>query len=224
VAIQFAFQANCGVSSSLPNGDNVILCNGGTTIFTIGPSADPVADAVNNVRFTVTGSAPDGDFCGTLMTLRTTQCFQFHPKEQGRLTASTFFTPVLQYALTCAGEGFLWDKAGPVSINVFTLMSVQVRAQSGVLVLNSPGGTHNVFHDSLSGGVSARSRTGFFAPELMDLIETRSFQTIVEPSDTVVVRAKYVVQAFANDLATFLVDASSGGGGLNVPMAVIRTD
>ena len=33
-----------------------------------------------------------------------------------------------------------------------------------------------------------------------------------------------IVQVFANDLATFLVDASSGAGGLNVPMAVIRTD
>src|SRR6266498_878812 len=105
MAIQFGFQANCGLISSLPAADNVILCSGGTTIFTVGPSADPISDAVNNIRFTVTGSAPDGDFCGTLMTLRTTHCFQFEPFEEGRLTASAFFTPAFSFFLSCAGEG-----------------------------------------------------------------------------------------------------------------------
>jgi hypothetical protein len=225
MAIQFNFRAS-SVTASLPAADNVILCQGGTTIFVSGPAADPISDAENRVRFVVTGSAPNGDFCGTLLTIRTRHRFLFRPTENGRLTASTFFTPSLLFALTCAGEGGLFelfDKAGPASLNVFTRMSVTVTAQNLTTVFNSPGANHNRFHRSLEGISAPNSATGGFAPELMDVIETRSFPTIVETTDQIIVDARYVVQAFANDVSTFLVNAGDGLG-LNVPMAVIRTD
>jgi len=225
MAIQFSFRANA-LTFSLPAADNLILCPGGTTIFTTNPVADPVSDAVNNVRFVVTGSAPNGDFCGTLMTILTVARFDFRPTQTGRLTASTFFTPGFLFSLTCAGEGGLFeffDRAGPVSVSLFVRMSVLVRAQNNQIVLNSPGVGRRIFFNELTGIATPRSRTGGFAPELMEILETRSFPTIVLPTDTVIVRARYAFQAFANDLSTFTVNAS-GGLGFNVPMAVIRTD
>lgn len=228
MAIQFKFRAD-GLTRSRPAGDNIILCPGGTTIFTTNPVADPISDASNNVRFVVTGSAPNGDFCGTLMTIRTVARFDFTPTEAGRLTASTFFTPAFLFSLTCAGEGGLFelfDRAGPVSVSLFVRMSVNVTAQNGTTVLNSPGEGRRIFFSELTGLRAPRSRTSAFSPELMEIVETRSFPTIVLTTDRVRVRARYVFQAFANDLSTFMVNAgsSAGGLGLNVPFAVIRTD
>lgn len=233
MAIQFKFRAD-QVTFSLPPQHNVILCSGGTTIFTTNPVVDPISDAVNNVRFVVTGSAPNGDFCGTLMTLRTVARFDFTPTERGRLTATTFFTPAFLFNLTCAGEGGLFelfDKAGPVSVALYVRMSVRVRARNGTLTLNDRGRERRILFRELRGGVGPRPLTGGFAPELMEVKRTRSYVDNVNLTDTVRLRARYTFQAFANDLSTFMVDAGSSPGsfpglglGLNVPIAVIRTD
>src|SRR5437879_4290177 len=121
MAIQFNFRAS-NVAVSLPPNENAAFCGAGP-LFTTGPLADPVSDAINQVRFTVTGAAPPGDLCGMFLTIRTSHRFDFQPTEAGRLTASTFYTPVLTFALACAGEGGLFegfDKAGPVLFSIFT--------------------------------------------------------------------------------------------------------
>src|SRR5688572_30880318 len=111
------------------------------------------------------------------MTLRTRHRFQFRPTEQGRLTASTFFTPSFVFSLACAGEAGIFnffDKAGPITINVFVRMSVRVTGQNGAVVLNSNGANRNIFSRFLTGLSFPVSQSGGFAPELMDIIETRS--------------------------------------------------
>jgi len=229
VAIQFNFRAS-NVTSSLPAADNIVLCTNeltnavGSTTFASGPSEQPISDAENRVTFSVTGVATPT--CDVLMTLRTRHRFQFRPTENGRLTASTFFTPSFVFSLACAGEAGIFnffDKAGPITINVFVRMSVRVTAQNGAIVLNSNGANRNIFSRLLTGQSFPVSQSGGFAPELMDVIETRSFATEVRPSDQVRLDARYVVQALAIDTSTFTIDAD-GGLGLNVPMAVIRVD
>ena len=230
MAIQFNLRAS-SIVASLPADDNFILCSTltnvlGATVFDSGPTEVPVSDANNQVRFVVRGRVPNGDFCVNLMTIRTRHRFQFQPTENGRLTASAFFTPALFFTLTCAGDGGLFqffDRAGPVSLNVFTRMSVRVTAQNGATVLNSGGANHNILSRTVQGLAGPNSAAGGFAPELMEVIETRSFDTLVTTSDRVRVDARYVVQAIANDNSTFSVNAG-GNLGLNVPMAVIRTD
>jgi len=160
------------------------------------------------------------------MTLRTRHRFQFRPTVRGQLTASAFFKPAFFFSLACAGEASIFqffDKAGPVTINVFTGMSVKVIAQNGATALDSPGQNHNVFSRLLTGQSFSVSQAGGFAPELMDIVETRPFVTEVRTTDQVRVDAHYVVQAIAFDTSRFSIDAS-GHLGLNVPMAVIRVD
>ncbi len=225
--IQFKFQAD-SITFSTPPSLNFVTCNGNPTVFSQGPSVGAISDAVNTVRFVVSGAASNGDDCTSFMTVRTAHRFDFNPKAAGNLTASTFFTPVLTFVLTCAGEEglfSLFDKAGPVRLTINSRMDVRVTDAAGVLQLNSVGNWRNEFFLRLDGGVAPNSRTGSFAPELMQIVRTRSFPFRVLPSDTVRVTARYEVGIFALDTSTFLIDAGSDPVlGLNVPMAVIRTD
>jgi hypothetical protein len=227
MAIQFKFRAD-SITASTPNNLNFVTCNGNPTVFTVGPGAGNISDAENQVRFVVSGAATNGDNCTSFMTVRTRHNFDFTPREAGDLTASTFFTPVFTYVLTCAGEEglfSLFDKAGPVRLVLNTRMIVRVTDSSGVVRLLRFTNWRNELFDRLDGGVAPRSRTRSFAPELMEIIQTRSFDFRALPSDTVRVTARYEVGIFATDSSTFVIDAGSNPAlGLNVPMAVIRTD
>jgi hypothetical protein len=225
VAFHFDFRAT-NLQVTRPAADNLVP-SGGSILFTSGPTRETIGDAENRVTFTVTGTAPNGDFSGTLLMIRTRHRFHITPTEAGRLTASAFFTPAFLFTLACAGEGPIWeffDKAGPASVALFTRMDVRVTALNGTIVLNDIGAFHNRFSDSLSGLSVPNSSTGGFAPELMEIVETRSFATDVNLTDTVRIDARYVFQAFANDLSTFVVNADGDGLGLNVPFAFMRTD
>jgi len=101
---------------------------------------------------------------------------------------------------------------------------VRVFASNGANVMSSLGQWRNVFSTSLTGRSFPVSRTESFAPEIMGIVESRSFGTLVLPSDTVRVDARYLVQGLAIDDCGFVADAATGGLGLNVPMAVIRVD
>ena len=110
-------------------------------------------------------------------------------------------------------------------LTINSRMDVRVTDAGGVVRLNSGGDWRNEFFSELDGGSAPRSRTGSFAPELMDIVQKRSFPFRVLPSDTVAVTARYEVGIFATDTSTFLIDAGSDPVlGLNVPMAVLRTD
>jgi hypothetical protein len=227
MAIQFNFRA-ASITASTPNNLNFVTCNGNPTVFTLGPGAGNISDAENQARFVVSGAAVNGDTCVSFMTVRTRHNFDFTPREAGELTASTFFTPALTFVLTCAGEEglfSLFDKAGPARLVLNTRMTVRVTNSAGAVRLLRSTGWRNELFERLDGGVTARSRTGSFAPELMEIVRTRSFNTRVLPTDTVRVTARYEVGIIAWDSSTFLIDAGSNPAlGLNVPMAVIRTD
>lgn len=223
MAYHFNFRAT-NLLVRRPAADNLVP-TGGSILFTSGPTRQPISDAENRVTFVVTGTAPQGDFNTTLLTISTRHRFHITPTEEGRLTASAYFTPAFLFSLACAGEGSIFeffDKAGPASIALFTRMDVRVTALNGTTVLNSIGGFHNQFSDSIPGLSVPNSTTGGFSPELMEIVETRSFATEVNLSDTVRIDARYILQALANDLSTFVVDA--GAVGLNVPFVFMRTD
>jgi hypothetical protein len=227
MALHFLFRANA-ITFSLPPNDNFVG-NASTLQIISGPVADAVSDARNNVRFLVAASAGQGDFESVLFTLQTVHTFRFQPREQGRLTTSTFFQPSGSFSMA-AREKEWWDAIDPTGgqavVGVSARMDTRVVAQNGAVVLpRTSSETISILGESIQAVSTPVADEGVLATQLMDFVRTQSFALLVTPTDRVRVRAIYTVQAIVTDRATFALDFSvAGSDGLNVPMAVMRTD
>jgi hypothetical protein len=195
------------------------------------PTADPISDAINNVRFACTGFAGHGTFETVMFTLRTFHTFRFQPAMEGRLTiAHTHFMPQGGTALTARAPTWIFDGPGLVTVNVFKSMRLRVIAANGLEVPGSRGFRRlvNIFSSTSRATSVADSDAATLDAELLEITYSRSSTTLVTQSDTVEVQARYTIQIIARDGADFFVDFASVGAiggnpgdGLNSPFAVI---
>lgn len=228
--IQFAFRAS-QITTTRPPDDNFVGPNS-TLVLNTAPTADPVSDAINNVRFACTGFAGHGTFETVMFTLRTFHTFNFQPQIEGRLTvAHTHFMPQGGTALTARAPTWWFDGPGFVTVNVFMSMRLRVIAANGLVVPGSRAFRRlvNIFSITSRATSVADSDAATVDAELLEFTRSRSSTTLVTVSDTVEVQARYTVQIIARDGADFLVDFASVGAfggdpgdGLNSPFAVIN--
>lgn len=224
---QFAFRA-ASIATSMPANDNFVGNNSNVNI-TTQPTAAPISDAINNVRFACTGFAGHGAFETALFTLNTAYTFNFRPRAIGRLTAHTHFMPQGGFSLVGRAPTWFFDGPGSVSFNILARMRVRVFAANGTMPLNILTPFINVFHGDALGGAVADSSEGSVDSNVLEHFISRTFETIVVLTDVVQVQARYTVQAMAVDGAEFALDFASippafgqPGDGLNAPFAVIN--
>jgi hypothetical protein len=229
MSTQFAFRAN-QITALLPADDNFVGNNSSFTL-TTSPAADPVSDAINNVRFACTGFAGHGGTETVLFTLLTRHTFTFQPQAEGRLlTAHTHFMPQGGFSLTARKPTWLFDGPGFVGFGIFMGMRVRVLAANGAEVFRAFRRRVRIFSRTARATASlSPSSEGTVDAELLEFTRSRSVGIIVVPSDTVEVQARYTVQALAIDGAEFFLDFASvpafggnPGDGLNAPFAVIN--
>jgi hypothetical protein len=224
MSTQFAFRAD-RVTASLPadadlSSDNCTLTRRVT--------ADPISDAINNVRFACTGLAPQGD-SSAYFYLYTHHTFTFRPQATGRLTAHTHFMPQGGFSLVGTARTWLFDTPGSASLAIFAMMRVRVRAANGTVPLLVDTAPVRLLFFKAKGGQVADTNEGSVDTQLLEFSISRTFETVVIPSDTVLVRAIYILSASARYGAEFALDFASmpaaggePGDGLNSPFAVIN--
>lgn len=232
MALQLRFQADT-VTSSLPANDNFATSNSILTTHS-GPTRDNISDTRNNVRFHVSGFASDGGFETVLFTLRTTATFTFTPQESGRLTTSAHFLPHGFFSLLAQPKEWweIWLPAGGFArILINGRMDTRVRAANGTDVLPTTASPiRNITDRSITAINTTRTLARTIDTELFQHVIVQPFTTVVRTTDTVRVRARYTVQAIVIDRASFDLDFSFQGvgnqnfDGVNVPLAVLRTD
>jgi hypothetical protein len=232
MSTQFAFRAD-RVTATRPANYNHVASDLCSLIMTRQPRADPISDAINNIRFGCTGFAP-GTGAGeqaVLFTLLTRHIFTFRPQATGRLTAHTHFMP--QGGFSLVGRAMTWSLfdwfAGSVGFGIKAQMRVLVRAADGTMALNVLTPSVPLLGFEAEGGQVADTNEGSVDTQLLEFSISRAFETIVVPTDTVEVHARYWLQALAWDGAEFALDFASmpaaggePGDGLNSPFAVIN--
>lgn len=229
MSTQFAFRAN-QVTVLMPEDANVVEGNNSFFTLTTQPAADPVSDAVNNVRFGCTGFAQHGHGA-ILFTLITRHTFVFQPQAQGRLsTAHAHFLPQGGFSLIARKPTwFLIGVPGSVLFQISMGMRVRVLAANGDVLFRAFRQHINIHADFVRASSVSATSEGAVDAHLLDFTRSRSVGIIVDPSDTVEVQARYKAQVFAASGAEFLLDFASvpaiggdPGDGLNAPFAVIN--
>jgi hypothetical protein len=224
MSTQFAFRAD-SITTSL---DNFASEDSSVSLIS-GPTVAPISDAINNVRFACAGFAGHGGFETAFFSLSTRHTFNFRPRATGRLTAHTHFMPQGGFSLVARASTWLFDRPGVVHFGVIARMRVRVLAANGTVPLSVRTPFLPLFGLSVRGGSVADAEEGIVDSELLEFSLTRSFETVVVPTDTIEVQARYTVQVFALDGAEFTLDftsvpaaAGEPGDGLNSPFAVIN--
>lgn len=104
-----------------------------TVVITQSPVADPISDAVNNVRFSVNGFAIDDALA--FVEIRCRSYFKFQIPEANRITVHGHFT-YAGTASTAASAGFpLVDTSGFAVFKLFGRMRLRVYDRNGNRVL-----------------------------------------------------------------------------------------
>ena len=228
MSTQFAFRAN-QVTVLMPEDANVVEGNNSFFTFNTQAAADPVSDAVNNVRFACTGFA-EHEHGAVLFTLMTRHTFVFQPQAEGLLgTAHAHFLPQGGFSLIARKPTWLFGLHGSVLFQISMGMRVRVLAANGDVVFRAFRRHINIFASFVHANSVAATSEGAVDADLLDFTRSRSVGIIVVPSDTVEVQARYKVQVFAAGGAEFLLDFASvaaiggdPGDGLNAPFAVIN--
>jgi hypothetical protein len=227
MSTQFTFRAN-QVTVLMPEDANVVEGNNSFFGLTTQAAADPVSDAVNNVRFACAGFAQDSG--AILFTLRTRHTFVFQPQAEGLLhTAHAHFLPQGGFSLIARKPTWLFGFPGSVIFQISMGMRVRVLAANGDVVFRAFRRHINIFASVVRASSVSATSEGAVDADLLDFTRSRSVGIIVVPSDTVEVQARYEVQVFAAWGAEFLLDFASvptiggdPGDGLNAPFAVIN--
>jgi hypothetical protein len=225
---QFDFRAN-QITTSLPENDNFVSGNSDFNL-TTQPAADPVSDAINNVRFACNGSTGHGVGDAILFTLRTFHTFSFRPSAVGILTAAhTHFMPQGDFSLTARQPTWIFDGPGFVSFNILMSMRLRVFNTDNIEVVRSFRRNVNIFSAQARAGSLSVSNEGVVEADLLEFTMSRSAAIQVGFFHRVEVQARYTVQVLAIDGADFAIDFDSvaaiggdPGDGLNAPFAVIN--
>lgn len=227
MATQLNFRAD-RVTFRTPAADNVVGRN--STLTQTAPTAAPVADAINNVRFDCSGFAGHGGFETVLFTLETRHLFRFRPAAAGRLVGvHTHFVPQGAYRLTARRPTGWFDGPGFAKLILGMRMRCRVVASNREVLLDRFTPSAEVLETTVQAGNRARSAVGSIDPVILEHRRSLDLALPVFPSDTIEVEARYFLQLSANDGADFLLDFSSipaaggePGDGLNVPLAVVH--
>lgn len=228
MSTQFAFRAN-QITVLIPEDENVI--QGNNSFFTIIPqaAADPVSDAINNVRFACNGFA-EHDYGAVMFTLKTRHTFVFQPQAEGLLrTAHAHFLPQGGYSLVARKSTSWLGVAGSVIFQINMGMRVRVLAANGDVIFRAFRRHINIFATFVKPSSVSATEEGAIDADLLDFTRSRSVGITVAPSDTVEVQARYRVQVVAVGGAEFVLDfvsvptiGGNPGDGLNAPFAVIN--
>jgi hypothetical protein len=228
MSTQFDFQAN-EITTLLPENDNFVSGDSDLNI-TTQPVADPVSDAINNVRFACNGSTGDGVGDAILFTLRTFHTFVLRPSVVGVLTAAhTHFMPHGVFSLTARQPTWFFDGPGFVSFNILMTMRLRVLDPDRVEIRRSFRRNVNIFSAQAQAGAVSVSNEGAVEADLLEFTMGRSAAIQVGFFHRVEVQARYTVQVLAFGGADFAIDFASLAGfggdpgfGLNSPFAVIN--
>lgn len=193
--------------------------------FTRRPVADPIATAVNNVRFGCTGfaSRPFPGFLEVvLLDVVSKATFRFRPDQASRFIANAHFVPTGVFSLTARAGGFL-QSPGFARFAIFARVVTRVRAASGETVFNFATDFQSLFDFDAEGTDVAVTTSGVVSAEFGSLFISTPVSPVFVPSDTIFVRAEYQVQVIATNGAEFLIDFDTGAGlGLNVPLVAVN--
>ena len=172
----------------------------------LAPVADPASDAFNNVRFLATGAADEGLVEFALFTARARPLFRSRPRERGRLTAAVNFTAQGAFSLVARRRTWFFDRPGFASFLISIKMRVRVVARNGAEVLDVTTDGESLFFASASGEDRNTTRDGTINIPPFGRTVSRSFATVVTPTDRIDVRARYEASAIALDGAESIVD------------------
>jgi len=191
----------------------------GSLILTQSPTADPISDAVNNVRFSCIGFA--SGLRHTVFEMVTRHFFRFELPERGRITVHAHLTNFGLATLSARGPGWLFDAPGNAQFFLGAKLRVRVfRANHDILFTRSTR-EDSVFHHRVFGDDGSRTDTAVVSTGLMERSITTSPPDLVNVHQAIQVRVQYRVLALAQDGADFTLDFSTDGG-LNVPMVVVN--
>lgn len=228
MATLLSFRAE-SVTAQLPAIDNTVGTNS-TLSRNPAPTAAPISDAINTVRFGCSGLAGHGGFEAVVFTLQTRHLFRFRPNAPGRLVgAHAHFTPQGAFRLTARRPTWLLDGPGFAKIIIGIRVRCRVVSANRLVVLDRISGAGEVLTRTVRADRFSRSVAGTIDAALLEHVRSLQLALPVFPSDTIEIEARYLVQLLANDGADFLLDFSSlptvggdAGDGLNVPLAVVH--
>lgn len=214
MGILFGFQAH-DITTAVT--DNIVDAN--STIVQSTPiAADPISDAVNNVKFACNGFAADGDLA--FISMRARSFFRFQIPQTSRITVFGHLTFNGVSTVTGRGQSWLLDHPGFARVILTARMRVRVVGANGQTVLTRHSPERTLFDRSRRGTNHTRSRTDFVAAALMEEFLTVAPPEAILPDDRINVRMQYTVTAFALEGGEFIVDFADDG--LNVPMVVVN--
>lgn len=214
MGILFGFQAH-DITTAVT--DNIVDANS-TIVQTTPIAADPVSDAVNNVRFACNGFAADGDLA--FISMRARSFFRFQIPQTSRITVFGHLTFGGVSTLTGRGPSWFLDRPGFARMFLTARMRVRVVGANGQTVFTRHSSERVLFDRQRRGTNHTRTRTDFVAAGLMEEFLTVTPPEAVLPEDRINVRMQYTVTAFALDGGEFICDFD--GNGLNVPMVVVN--
>jgi hypothetical protein len=200
------------------------------TLFRSPITADPISNAVNNLKFSCAGSAGDGLNGGVVFHMYTTHQFTFQPIAGHLRGAHAHFMPQGAVSLVAAGPSGWFDTPGYARFNLSTQMWVEILDGTRKYIFDAQTREESIFWLELKGGSVAASDEIVIEPTLGQFTQDLRIDDFrVIQSDVIRVTASYVIRAMARDGAHFSLDfltvptfLSDLGDGLNCPMAVIN--
>lgn len=216
MGILFGFKADSITATVV----DTITESNSTVVVTTPPTADPISDAVNNVRFACNGFAADGT-TGAI-DLRTRTFFTFKIPQASRITVFGHLTFSGMSTVTARGSSWIFDRPGFAICQVLGRMRVRVRGANNQIVFTRSSATRILFDRRAFGDNGSSTETDIVFAGIMEEFLTVAPPDVVLPGDTIFVRMQYSILGLANDGGEFVLDFDAGGSGLNVPMVVVN--
>jgi hypothetical protein len=214
MGILFGFQAH-DITTVVTD---TIVDDNSTIVQTTPIVADPVSDAVNNVRFACNGFAAEGDLA--FISMRARSFFRFQIPEASRITVFGHLTFGGVSTLTGRAQTWFLDRPGFARMFLTARMRVRVVGENGQTVFTRHSPERTLFDRFRRGTNHTRTRTDFISAGLMEEFLTVTPPEAVLPEDRINVRMQYTITALSVDGGEFILDFD--GSGLNVPMVVVN--